>query len=263
VLVAVLISSLNAARGRLEAALREQDRRKDEFLAMLAHELRNPLSTISNSMHVLRLKGRKDAPVEHTCDLVGRQIQHMSRLINDLLDVSRIHLGKMQLCEEVVDVSTIVDHAIEVTRSFLDAGNHQLEVSLPPAQVYLRADPTRLEQILVNLLTNATKYTEPGGHIQLTVEQAQGNVLLRVRDTGIGLTPEAIPRVFDLYMQAENGSKGGLGIGLNLVRSLVRMHGGSVTAFSHGPGRGSEFVVRLPAPAEAPPVRQGAATSAH
>jgi signal transduction histidine kinase len=244
IFVAFLINSLNAARGRLERALRKQDQRKDEFLAVLAHELRNPLGVLSNSLEILRGCRNNPAAVEQARQIMDRQVRHVGRLVNDLFDIAGINQGKVYLHLEPVELNRVVDHAVEVVRPLLEARGHRLEISLPE-RVWLEADPARLEQVFVNLLTNAIKYTEKAGHVCLLGEQSNGEVVVRVRDNGIGIPPEVLPRIFDLYVQAENGSRSGLGIGLSLVRSLVQMHGGSIAAFSEGPGRGSEFVVRL------------------
>ena len=245
VLVALLISSLNAARHRLEEALRQQDRRKDEILGVLAHELRTPLNSLATALHLLH--GRQGNPMvkDEVQELMKRQVQSMARLIDDLLDVTRINQGKIHLNKEPIDLVRIVHHAVEATRPLVESRDHQLELSLP-ASAELEGDESRLEQVVVNLLTNAARYTDPGGRIRIAVEPANSEVLLRVKDDGIGLTADMLPRIFDLYVQGHNGSSNGLGIGLNLVQSLVTLHGGSVTAFSEGHGRGSEFVVRLP-----------------
>jgi signal transduction histidine kinase len=245
VLVAALISWLNARRRRLEAELRRRDRRKDEFVAALAHELRNFLSPVSNVLHVLRAGGT-DGGLAAPREIIERQVRHMSRLINDLLDVARVNEGKVRLCKEPVDLAAAVTGSVEAARPLLAARGHRLEVALPPDRVVLDADPTRLEQVLVNLLANAAKYTEPGGHIWLVARREGDEVRVSVRDSGVGLAPEVLPHVFELFVQAENGCRGGLGIGLNLVQSLVRMHGGSVSVTSEGPGKGSEFEIRLP-----------------
>jgi signal transduction histidine kinase len=252
VLAAVLISSLSAAWRRLEQALRLQDRRKDEFLAVLAHELRNPLSALLNALHALRLGESRGADAAQVRDIVERQAQQMVRLIDDLLDISRIAQGKLRLSKQPVDLAKVVARAVETTGPLLRGHGHRLELAVPAGPVPLEADPTRLEQIIVNLLSNAAKYTEPQGLIRLAVERLDGEVALKVRDTGIGLSPEVLPRVFDLFAQVENGSRGGLGIGLNLVQRLVKLQGGTVTASSAGLGRGSEFVVRFPASPASP-----------
>lgn len=230
--------------------LAEADRRKDEFLAMLSHELRNPLGALSNVVQVLHLHGAGDSICGQVHAILGRQVQHMTRLLDDLLDVSRITHGKIELHKEPVDLVVAVAHAVETTRPFIEARRHELQVSLPAEPVWLEADPTRLEQILINLLSNAAKYTEPGGRIWLTAEREGAEAVLRVRDSGVGISPELLQCVFDLFTQGDRSpdrSQGGLGIGLTLVRSLTEMHGGSVQACSAGPGQGSEFMVCLPA----------------
>ncbi len=247
VLVALLISSLNAANRRLQEALQAEYRRKDEFLALLAHELRNPLGALLNAVHVLRGGPSDPSAVALGAGVIERQARHMSRLVNDLLDISRIGQGKLELHRRPVDVSAVVRGAAEATRFLTERKGQALEVAVPEGQLIVDADPTRLEQVVVNLLTNAAKFTGDGGHIRVSAEAAPGWVLLRVRDDGAGIAPDLLPRVFDLHVQAHNGWHGGLGIGLNLVRSLAEMQGGQVTAFSAGPGHGSEFVVRLPA----------------
>ena len=234
---------------RLFRELREASRRKDEFLAMLAHELRNPLAPIVNSLQILRLCKADDSTLNRSMDVVERQVQHMARLLDDLLDVSRITRGKIQLRKELLELAAVVACAVETSRPFIEAQNHELLVSLPQESIHLEADPVRLEQILVNLLNNAAKYTEPGGRIWLTCAREGKEITLRVRDTGIGIPQEMLPQIFDLFTQVNPSlarSQGGLGIGLTLVRNLVEMHGGKVSAYSAGPGQGSEFVVHLP-----------------
>jgi signal transduction histidine kinase len=245
-LVSILISWLDAARKRVEEALREQNRHKEEFLAMLAHELRTPLSTSFYALEALRHRGGDPAIVEETCQLLDRQLRKMTRLIKDQLDEAGLRLGKLRLSRESVDVAHLVDHAVETVRPLIATQGHQLEVCVPAEPLQLDADPTRLEQIVVNLLENAAKYTPPRGHIWLRVERSTSGLRLRVKDTGVGLAPEALPRIFDRFAQVENGSRGGLGIGLSLVRDLVALHGGTVMASSEGLGRGSEFTVCLP-----------------
>ncbi len=243
-------------RNRLLHQLRHQaeelaqaDRRKDEFLATLAHELRNPLAPIRNAMHLLRRPALDATTREQARELMDRQVGQLTRLVDDLLDVSRISRGKIQLRKEPVDLAVVVRRAVEVTRPLIEAQEHELSLSLPTEPLALEADPVRLEQILVNLHTNAAKYTEPGGRIGLSAEREGSWVMVRVQDGGIGIAPEMLPRVFDLFIQVDSSrerSQGGLGIGLSLVRRLVEMHGGTVAAFSAGLGQGSEFVVRLP-----------------
>jgi CheY-like chemotaxis protein len=251
-------------RIRMEEALKEADRRKDEFLAMLAHELRNPLSAIHNALQLAR-KSRKPEHLAWAQDVIGQQVKHLARLIDDLLDVSRITRGKIQLRRERQDLAPIIHRAVETVRPLIEARQHQLTVSLTSGPLRLEADPTRLEQILVNLLTNAAKYTEEGGRIRLTGRRDGGELVLAVRDDGVGIAPEMLPHVFEPFTQVARSldrSQGGLGIGLTLVQKLAEMHGGSVSAASDGPGRGSEFTVRLPAPREVPAPPEPQATAA-
>jgi PAS domain S-box-containing protein len=252
---------------RSQDALREADRRKDEFLATLAHELRNPLAPLCNALEVLRL-GRNGTEVSAQFqDIMERQVRHLIRLVDDLLEVSRISLGKIELSKEAVALGSVIHHAIETSQPLIDAAGHRLTVSLLPQQVLLDADPVRLAQVFSNLLNNAAKYMEPGGTIQLTSKLANDTAVVSVRDSGIGIAAEDLPRVFELFTQierAKDGYCGGLGIGLALVRSLVEMHGGSISAYSAGLGQGSEFVVTLPLTGLAPlaaspaPARPGA-----
>jgi signal transduction histidine kinase/integral membrane sensor domain MASE1/ActR/RegA family two-component response regulator len=236
-------------RKRAEDALREADRRKDEFLAVLAHELRNPLAPISNAVHILGLAGEDGVAVERARQMMERQIPHLVRLVDDLLDVSRITRGKIELRRSPVELATVVDRAVEASRPLIAAGGHDLVVTVPREPVTLDADPTRLAQVIANLLNNAAKYTKPRGSIRLTAEREEGEAVIRVRDTGIGIPADMLSRVFDMFIQVDSSldrSHGGLGIGLTLVKQLVELHGGSVAAASEGLGRGSEFVVRLP-----------------
>ncbi len=233
-------------------ALLDLDRRKDEFLAMLSHELRNPLSALSNAAQLLRLQ-KDEAPLQYQARaIIERQVGQLKHLVDDLLDVSRISTGRVQLRREKVAVSGIVERALETTQPLITQHRHELTLAMPPEPVWLHADAARLEQVLVNLLTNAAKYTDDGGRIWLSVEQELDilvpMVLIRVRDSGIGIEPDLLPHIFDLFTQAERSlhrSQGGLGIGLSLVQRLVKLHGGEVTA-SSVPGQGSEFVLRLP-----------------
>jgi PAS domain S-box-containing protein len=237
------------AQKKAEQALQEADRRKDEFLAMLAHELRNPLAPIRNAVQILRAKGPPMLELHWARDVIDRQVDQMTRLVDDLLDVSRITRGKILLRKERVELAAVVSSAVEASRPLIEKWGHELTVTLPPGPVHLEADPTRLAQVLLNLLNNAAKYTEQGGRIWLTIEPEGDEVCVRVKDTGIGIPPEMLPRVFEMFTQVERSlerSQGGLGLGLTLVRSLVEMHGGTVKAHSGGPGKGSEFVVRLP-----------------
>ena len=235
---------------RANAELSEADRRKDEFLAVLAHELRNPLAPIRNATHYLRLKAPPDPALQNARDIIDRQVKHLVRLVDDLLDVSRISSGKISLQKERVSLALIVTNAVESSRPLIESENHVLEVTLPPAPVYLDADLTRLAQVLQNLLNNAAKYTPAGGKIGLHAEFDGSFVTLRVVDTGLGIPREMLPRVFEMFTQVDRSierSTGGLGIGLTLVQRLVELHGGTVAAYSDGPDKGSEFVVRLPA----------------
>jgi PAS domain S-box-containing protein len=243
-------AAIAVENARLYGALREADRLKDEFLAMLAHELRNPLAPIRNALHIMRMPGADRGMVGQVREMAERQVQHMARLLDDLLDVSRISRGRIELRKEAVDVAAVVNRSVEALRSLHEERRHELTISLPPGPLRVEADPTRLEQVLTNLLNNAAKYTDPGGRVWLTAERDGAEVVLRVRDTGIGIAPEMLPKVFELFVQAErrlDRSQGGIGIGLTLVKKLVELHGGRVEASSGGPGRGSEFVVRLPA----------------
>ncbi len=233
--------------------LRSAEKRTDEFLAVLGHELRNPLAPLLNSMHLLRLRGDDTTIREQAREMAERQVRQLTRLVEDLLDLARVRQGKIVLKLELIDLNVIVARAVETVRSALKERGQNLEVVLPPGTVPVQADSARLEQVLVNLLNNAAKFTDPGGNIWVTVERGVGETLVRVRDTGIGLAPESIGHIFDLYAQVEEArthSQGGLGIGLSLVKAIVEQHGGSVKAASDGPGRGSEFVVRLPTPVE-------------
>ncbi len=241
-------------RERLVGQLREQDRRKDEFLAVLAHELRNPLAPLRNGLQVMKLARGDGEAVERSRAMMERQLGQMVRLIDDLMDVSRITRGKVELRKERVQLSAVVGSAVETSRPLVEEMGHELTVTLPPQPVIVDADTTRLAQVILNLLTNAAKYTDRGGKIWLTSERQGSDVLVSVRDTGMGIPADQLPRIFDMFSQVEGGesrSQGGLGIGLALVRRLVEMHGGRIEAHSGGPGRGSEFVVRLPVVAEA------------
>lgn len=239
-------------RKSAEQALREADRRKDEFLATLAHELRNPLAPIRNAVQIMNLRAPPDPALQSARDMIDRQVVHMIRLIDDLLDMSRVTTGKLTLRKERLLLSRIVQDALDTARPHL---GHQLTITLPSESIAIDGDPVRLTQILVNLLHNACKYTEKGGDIRLTAERDGERVAVRVKDSGIGIAPAHLPRLFEMFSQAEpalQGAKGGLGIGLALARRLVEKHGGAIEAHSEGIGKGSEFVVWLPV-AEAPP----------
>ena len=257
--VATLFESLREAsrvqrdkeleRERAVAALREADRRKDEFLAMLAHELRNPLAPLRNAIGVLARTLGADATQHRAVAMADRQVRQLTRLVDDLLDVSRITQGKIALDRRQLAVSDAVTEAVEAIRPVLEQRGQRIALRLPPCSPVVSADSLRLAQVLENLLSNASKYTDPGGSVEVSVTDTGEGVEIRVRDTGIGLPPEQLDRVFDLFTQVEAGSdraQGGLGIGLSLVRNLVALHGGQVSAHSDGPGLGACFVVRLP-----------------
>jgi len=248
-------SRLQRLTAEQAATLADLDRRKDEFLAMLSHELRNPLAPILNAALLLRLHSNRErlqgieAPLLHqSASIIERQVRQLSRIVDELLEISRITTGRIQLHQEPIVVDVVVENAVATVRSLIDQRKHDLTVSLSPKAIWLHVDAARLEQVVVNLLTNAAKYTDEGGRIWLTVQQEGEEAVLRVRDTGVGIAPEILPRIFDLFTQAErtlDRSQGGLGIGLALVQRLVEMHGGTVEA-SSVLGQGSEFVVRLP-----------------
>jgi signal transduction histidine kinase len=260
--VATHIAGIAIERRRADEALAdrarrlaEADRRKDEFLAMLAHELRNPLAPIVSALELLRLRADDPAAVGRYRAVIERQVWQLSRLVDDLLDVSRITRGKMVLKKERASVAALCTRAVEASRPALDAAKHTFSITMPEEPIEIVVDPVRIAQVLSNLLNNAAKYTEPGGHVALSVAREDGEVVFRVRDDGIGIAPEMLPKVFDLFVQADGAtarSHGGLGIGLTLVRTLVELHGGRVEAHSEGLGRGTEMLVRLPADASAP-----------
>jgi PAS domain S-box-containing protein len=242
-------------RKRMEEALKEADRRKDQFLAMLAHELRNPLAPISNAVQIMRVQGLNGPNFDWSVKVIEDQVKHMTRMVDDLLDVSRITRGKVVLQKDLVELESVVSLAVEASRPLIEDYRHRLAVTLPEESIVLEVDPARMAQVLSNLLNNAAKYTDEGGEIALTAEREGREVVIRVRDNGTGIAPELLPHIFDMFTQADqtlSRSRGGLGIGLTLVHSLVEMHHGRVTAHSAGPGLGSEFTVRLPAPAEPP-----------
>jgi PAS domain S-box-containing protein len=250
------IASVAIENARLYDGLREADRRKDEFLATLAHELRNPLAPISNALQIMRLAGTSGPIMEQARTMMERQLTQMVRLVDDLLDVSRITRGKLELRKERVELAAVVASAVETSRPLIEASGHELTVTLPPEPIPLDADLTRLAQVFSNLLNNAAKYTEPGGHIWLTAERHGGEVVAKVRETGLGIPADMLPKVFEMFTQVDRSlarSQGGLGIGLTLVKRLVEMHGGSVEARSDGLGKGSEFTVRLPVAVAAAP----------
>jgi PAS domain S-box-containing protein len=239
---------------------KEAERRKDEFLATLAHELRNPLAPIRSAIHVLSLSAHGNAATRQVCDMVERQVGHMVRLVDDLMEISRISRGTIELRREHTTLDAIVRSAVDTSTPLIVAAGHQLNLTLPSVPVTIYGDPVRLAQVIANLLNNAAKYTDHGGRIWLSAEQHDEELVIRVRDNGIGIGADALPRIFDMFMQVKNASShthGGLGIGLSLVKHLVEIHGGSVTAISNGAGQGTELCIRLPCvqarPAVSPP----------
>ncbi len=230
-------------------ALQEAHTRKDHFIATLAHELRNPLAPIRNAVAVMRLKGSADPQLIWCQEIIDRQVGHMSRLLDDLLDASRISSGKLELRRQRVALADVIAQSVETARPLLDAAQHTLTISLGSAGTYIDGDPMRVAQVFSNLLTNAAKYSEPGGVITVSAEVHDGHVHVRVRDTGIGIDAQHLPRIFEMFGQVESAqarSQDGLGIGLSLAQALVEMHGGQISAQSEGPGRGTEFTVTLP-----------------
>ena len=258
-----MLRAAEASKARAEedsAKLADADIQKNQFLAMLAHELRNPLAAVRNAVEVATRSGSKE-DLEWSRDVTARQVGNFAHLINDLLDVARITEGKIQLRKEFIDAMPVIRHAIESVKPIIAERKHELLLSFTTTDLHLEADSTRVEQILVNLLTNAAKYTPTGGRIQLIVGIEGNAMIFRVRDNGLGIAPDLLPRMFELFAQADHSldrSEGGLGIGLTLVRSLAELHGGTVTATSAGPGKGSEFVVRLPAAEAKPGAKPGA-----
>lgn len=255
---------IERALQRREQELADIDRRKDEFLAMLGHELRNPLAPIMNSLELMRISGDAPGQVARARETITRQVRLMTRLVDDLLDVSRITRGKIQLKMEDVTLAGIIDRAVEIARPLIDERRHQLTLNLPADSPYVWGDSARLAQVLANLLNNAAKYTDAGGCISLGACEDAGHLIIAVRDNGIGITRELQDKVFDLFVQDPNAlakARGGLGLGLTLVRSLVQLHGGSVEARSDGIGCGSEFLVRLPLRMPAPDMPDHHATS--
>ena len=242
-------------RQKTEQALRTADRRKDEFLATLGHELRNPLAPILNSLEILKLSGAfEDARTAPACAVMERQVHHLNRLVDDLLEVSRITRGIIEVKKEPLDLTAIVKAAVETSRPILDNQRHEIRLDLASQQISVAGDSVRLTQVFANLLNNAAKYTNHGGVITISSRRENGEAVVSVKDNGIGIAPNLLAQVFDMFMQVDRStrrSQGGLGIGLTLVKSLVNMHGGSVEAKSEGPGLGSEFIVRLPLVEEA------------
>jgi signal transduction histidine kinase len=247
-----------------EQSLREADRRKDEFLAMLAHELRNPLAPIHSGLQILHMAGTDGSAAAQVLQMLDRQVNHLVRLVDDLMEVARVTRGRIELRKELVDLGALLVTAVETSRPLIEAARHELTVNVPAEPVTMLADSVRLAQIVANLLNNAAKYTETGGYISLSACREGDHAVISVRDTGMGISSEALPRVFDLFSQGNQAyerGQGGLGIGLTLVRTLVELHGGSVTATSEGPGRGSEFIVRLPLSTDRGQRRESASVS--
>jgi PAS domain S-box-containing protein len=232
-------------RKLVEETLKEADRSKNEFLATLAHELRNPLAPIRSAVEVLQFQGAATSESGSALDIIRRQVQQLTRLVDDLLDVARITGNKLELRKERVELSAVVQAAVETSRPLIESCGQQFVVSAPSQPIHLDADPTRLAQVISNLLNNAAKYTDRGGRIWLTAERQGSDAVITVRDTGVGISAEMLPRIFEMFAQVDR-SQGGLGIGLTLVKRLVEMHGGAIAAHSSGPGKGSEFTVRLP-----------------
>jgi PAS domain S-box-containing protein len=248
------------ALAQTAAALKDADRKKDEFLATLAHELRNPLAPIRNALHIMELSPEAEVK-ESARSIIERQLAQLVHLVDDLLDVSRISQGKVELRKELTDVVAAVQDAVETSRPMIDAGQHELTLVMPPPRtLFVEADATRLCQIVSNLLNNAAKYTPDHGRVTLTVERQDGFAVITVQDSGVGIPVPLLPRVFDMFAQVDRSmerSQGGLGIGLALVRQLVDMHGGKVEAHSRGPGTGSKFTVRLPVSSAQSPAEPG------
>jgi len=239
-----------AERNRVEQALKAADRHKDEFLAMLAHELRNPLAPILNAVQLMRKKPLTDPQLLWSRDVIERQLRHLTRLVDDLLDVSRITRGKINLSREIVEVADLVARAVETVQPLIVERGHRLTLDVAPESIRVFGDPLRLTQAVGNVLSNAAKYTDTGGQISLTAREVDGVVQIRVQDTGIGIPVDLQPKLFDMFTQLHyqpGRTQSGLGIGLALVRKLLEMHGGSVSAFSEGDGTGSEFLITLPA----------------
>jgi signal transduction histidine kinase/ActR/RegA family two-component response regulator len=236
-------------RKRAEDALKEADRSKNEFLATLAHELRNPLAPIRAAVKILQLKAKPTPESQSALEVIDRQTRQMTRLIDDLLDIARITSNKLELRRERIELGDVLNAAVETSKPLIEQRGHELILGPPAGPIYLDGDLVRLAQVVSNLLNNAAKYTERGGRIWLTVEEKDCNAMLTVRDTGMGITSEVLPRIFEMFTQADramSGSPGGLGIGLTLVRRLVQMHGGTITVRSDGRGKGSEFIIGLP-----------------
>jgi signal transduction histidine kinase/CheY-like chemotaxis protein len=245
------LEKAHAEREKLLEQLEAASRSKDEFLAMLGHELRNPLSPIVTSLRLIKLKG--DSTTTREWQVIDRQVEHLTRLVDDLLDISKITRGKVELRRETVEIASVIDKAIEMASVLLEQRSHRLSTEVPRAGLLWSGDPVRLAQVVANLLTNAARYTPPGGDISLQARREHDDVVISVKDNGVGISPEMLPRIFELFVQGKRSTdrfEGGLGIGLTLVRTLVAAHGGNVVARSDGSGKGSEFVITLPAAAD-------------
>jgi signal transduction histidine kinase/CheY-like chemotaxis protein len=242
------VASDITSRKRAEEALGEADRRKDEFIATLSHELRNPLAPLVNSLQLLRLASREEGASAQVRETMERQVTHLVRLVDDLLELSRISRGTLELRAERVEVATIVRNACETVQPLIEAARHQLHVALPDEPLWVDGDPVRLAQILTNLLNNAARYSDPNGEVSIDVVRQEQHVLISVRDKGIGIEPQEISRMFDMFNRGERRGygQGGLGVGLALARRLTHMHGGTVEGFSEGHAKGSTFTLRLP-----------------
>jgi PAS domain S-box-containing protein len=268
--IGVFITDLTAQKQHeqllvAQESLREADRRKGEFLAMLAHELRNPLAPIRNAINILRLKGDDAATVRSTTPMLERQVGQIVRLVDDLLDISRIGRSQIELRKEKVDLAVVLDQALESVRPHCESMEHEVTVTLPPGPLFVNGDPVRLTQVFTNLFDNACKFMARQGRLRLTAEVSSGEVVVRISDSGIGILPGQLTRIFDMYTQAESSiqpSRAGLGIGLTLVKHLVDLHGGRIEAQSAGPGKGSDFIVHLPIAAQSADVAQPDSPSA-
>lgn len=266
-MILLAVEDVSALRERADE-LAEAHRHKDEFLATLAHELRNPLAPIRNAVQYLGMEGLTPRDVKTGRDVISRQVTVMVRLIDDLLDMSRISRNKLDIRKERVELGAVVESAVEGSRPLIQQSGHELTVGLPPQPIHLDADPVRLTQVFMNLLNNAAKFTKAGGHIWLTAVKEGSDAVVSVRDNGIGISSEMLPGIFEMFSQVDRSlerSQGGLGIGLTLVRRLLDLHDGTIEAHSNGPDQGSEFVVRLPLiplPLGAPPKIDGLPASA-
>jgi signal transduction histidine kinase len=246
VLVAVLVTALHVQRRRLEESLQRHDGLRGEHLAVVAQEMRSVLAPMTSALEVLRTLAARPDVAARSRDLLTRQVGRMTRLIDDLLDAASAEQGKLKLSRQPIDLRSVVTSAVELLRPDIEGCGHRMEVCLLATPAVVDGDPARLQQVVVNLLTNAAKYTNPGGEIHLSVEQVASEAWVRVRDTGVGLTAEALAGVFALFAQVDGSPQGGLGIGLSLARQLARLHGGDITVSSAGPGKGCEFVLHLP-----------------